>query len=179
MIREITKDTNVLQTVSSKAKPKSKETKQVVQDLIDTAEEYKEQCIGLAAIQIAEPTRILVAFNGENFIPFINPVITQYLGEKYEVEEGCMSLEGKRKVKRSRGVEIMHQKGNKFVKEKYGGLFAEILQHEIDHLNGVLFIDHIKDDPEAWFYIDDKDGELKPVKDFSEIENNKDLWPDD
>ena len=138
MIREITKDTNVLQKVSNKANPKSKETKKIIQDLLDTAEEHKDNCVGLAAIQIAEPTRILVAFNGENFIPYINPVITQYLGERYETEEGCMSLDGKRKVKRSRGVEIMHQKGSKFVKEKHSGLFAEILQHEIDHLNGKL-----------------------------------------
>ena len=138
MIREITTDTNILQKVSTKANPKTKETKQVIQDLIDTAEEHKDRCVGLAAIQISEPTRVIVAFNGENFIPYINPVITQYLGERYETEEGCMSLDGKRKVSRSRGVEIMHQKGNKFVKEKHSGLFAEILQHEIDHLNGKL-----------------------------------------
>ena len=49
-----------------------------------------------------------------------------------------MSLEGTRKVIRSHGVEIMHQKGNKFVKERYIGDYAEILQHEIDHLNGKL-----------------------------------------
>ena len=92
MIREITTDTNILQKVSSKANPKSKETKQIVHDLIDTAEEHKDRCVGLAAIQIEEPTRVLVAFNGENFIPYINPVIIQYLGERYEAEEGCMSL---------------------------------------------------------------------------------------
>ena len=84
MVREITKDTNVLQTVSRKANPKSKETKRIIQDLLDTAEEHKDKCIGLAAIQIAEPTRVIVVFNGEKFTPYINPVITQFFGDKYE-----------------------------------------------------------------------------------------------
>ena len=138
MVRNITTDTNILQSVSKMANPKAKETKQLIQDLMDTAQEHKHRCVGLAAIQIEEPVRVFVAFNGERFLPYVNPVIIQQFGEKYETEEGCMSLKGTRKVVRYDGVEIMHQKGSKFVKEKHTGYYAEILQHEMDHLNGIL-----------------------------------------
>lgn len=138
MVRDITMDTDVLQRASKMANPKSKETVKIIQDLMDTAQEHKDRCVGLAAIQIEEPVRILVAFNGENFVPYVNPVIIQHFGEKYETEEGCMSLKGTRKVIRYNGVEIMHQKGGRYMKEKHTGYYAEILQHEIDHLNGKL-----------------------------------------
>lgn len=136
MIREIVKDPEILQQVSKKIKPK--DAKQIIQDLIDTAEEHNDRCVGLSAIQIGEPVRVFVAYTGEKFIPFVNPVITQYLGDVYEAEEGCMSLDGSRKVNRYKSVEILHQKGSKFVKERYSGFFAEIIQHEMDHLSGKL-----------------------------------------
>lgn len=136
MVKEIVKDIAVLQTVSSKANPK--EAKKVIQDLIDTANEHKDCCVGLSAIQIGIPLRICVVFNGDKFIPFINPIITKTLGDKYEAEEGCMSLDGTRKVMRYGRIEIMRQTQNGFVKEKYRGYMAEILQHEIDHFNGKL-----------------------------------------
>lgn len=138
MVREIVKDTEILQQISVKAKPNSEELRQVIQDLTDTAWEHKERCVGLSAIQIGEPVRVFVAFTGEKFIPFVNPTITRRYGEAYEAEEGCMSLEGSRKVTRYSGVEIMHQKGIFFVRERYCGFFAEIIQHEMDHLNGKL-----------------------------------------
>ena len=136
MIREITKDTEILQQVSKAITPK--DAQQVIQDLLDTAEAHSERCVGLSAIQISEPVRVFVASTGERFIPFVNPVITRYLGSVYEAEESCMSLEGSRKVSRYKGVEIMYQKGTKYVKERYSGFFAEIVQHEMDHLRGKL-----------------------------------------
>ncbi len=136
MIREITKDIEILQQVSKPIKPK--EAQQIIQDLLDTAGAHKELCVGLSAIQISEPVRVFVAIRGGRFIPFVNPVITRYLGSVYEAEESCMSLEGSRKVSRYKGVEIMYQKGTKYVKEQYSGFFAEIIQHEMDHLNGKL-----------------------------------------
>lgn len=136
MIREITKDIEILQQVSKAIKPK--EAQRIIRDLLDTAEAHKERCVGLSAIQISEPVKVFVAFTGERFIPFVNPVITRYLGSVYEAEERCMSLEGSRKVSRYKGVEIMYQKGTKYVKERYMGFFAEILQHEMDHLSGKL-----------------------------------------
>ena len=105
MVREIIKDPEILQQVSKKIKPK--EAKQIIQDLIDTAEEHSDRCVGLSAIQIGEPVKVFIAFTGDKFIPFVNPVITRYLGARYEAEESCMSLEGSRKVLRHRGVEIL------------------------------------------------------------------------
>ena len=138
MVREIVKDTEILQQISVKATPKSEELKQVIQDLTDTAWEHKERCVGLSAIQIGKPLRVFVAFTGEKFIPFVNPLITRYLGEVYETEESCMSLEGSRKVTRYSEIEIMHQKGTFYVRDRYRGFFAEIIQHEMDHLSGNL-----------------------------------------
>lgn len=140
MVREIVKDETILQTVSTKADIKSEETQIVVRDLIDTANAHKESgnCVGLAAIQIGVPTRILVVFNGNEFVPIVNPRILRFFGTKYEAEEGCMSLDGVRKVKRSYGIEIMRETKQGFVKERHKGFKAQILQHEIDHLNGKL-----------------------------------------
>lgn len=139
MIREITKDTEVLQQISAKVKPEDAHTKQLVTDLIDTAVSLgPESCVGLAAVQISEPFNVIVVYDGQKYVPYINPVIIRYIGDQYEIEEGCVSLEGTRLVKRYRGVEIMHQKGKKFVKEKHYGFYAEILQHETDHLKGKL-----------------------------------------
>jgi peptide deformylase len=138
VVKEIIKDIDILQQISIKVNPNSKETKQIIQDLIDTAEEHKARCVGLSAIQIGEPVRVFVAYTGEKFIPFINPVIVQLYGDVYETAEGCMSLDDTRKVKRYKKIVIMHQKGNKFVKERYSGFYAQIIQHEMAHLSGKL-----------------------------------------
>ena len=138
MVKEIVKDLEVLRMKSSKANPKSEETKLVIRDLIDTANEYKDRCVGLSAIQIGVPLRICVVFNGENFIPFINPIITKTYGDKYETEEGCMSLDGTRIASRYERIEVIRQTKNGFIKERFRGYMAEILQHEIDHFNGKL-----------------------------------------
>ena len=123
---------------SSKANPNSEETKSVIKDLIDTANEYKDRWVGLSAIQIGVPLRICVVFNGDDFIPFINPIITKTYGDKYEAEEGCMSLDGTRIVSRYERIEVIRQTKNGFIKERFRGYMAEILQHEIDHFNGKL-----------------------------------------
>lgn len=138
-VREICKDTNFLQQKSKKAEPNSNNTKSVIEDLIDTANKHKDRCVGLSAIQIGVPLRICVVFNGDAFIPFVNPVITKFTGDKYVSEEGCMSLDGTREVVRYEKIEIIRQNSNeRFVKEKFKGFMAEILQHEIDHFNGKL-----------------------------------------
>lgn len=138
LVKEIVKDLEVLQTISLKANPKSKETAEVIRDLTDTAEYHKDRCVGLSAIQIGVPLKICVVYNGRDFVPFINPIITKTFGDKYEVEEGCMSLEGTRKVIRHERIEVIRQTQNGFSKEKFSGYMAEILQHEIDHFNGKL-----------------------------------------
>ena len=137
-VKEIVKDTEFLQKKSTKANYKSAEAMEVIRDLIDTANEHKERCVGLSAIQIGVPLRVCVVFNGNEFIPFVNPIITKLFGDKYEAEEGCMSLDGTRKVMRYDRIEVMRQTKSGFVKERFRGYMAQILQHEIDHFNGKL-----------------------------------------
>lgn len=135
-VREIVRDLDVLQKVSGKAN--YSECSELIADLNDTANAYKERCVGLSAIQIGVPLRVCVVFNGEEFIPFVNPVITKCYGEKYKTEEGCMSLDGTREVARYEKIQVMRQTKSGFVKETYRGYMAEIIQHELDHFKGKL-----------------------------------------
>ena len=137
MVKDIVKDIDILTQKSVKA-TNNDEVEEVIRDLIDTAEAHKDRCVGLSAIQIGVPLRICVVYNGERFIPFVNPVITKSFGEKYKVEEGCMSIDGKREVMRYERIEVFWRSKNRFVKEKYKGFMAEIIQHELDHFEGIL-----------------------------------------
>lgn len=137
MVKDIIKDMDILTQKSVKAE-NNDEVEEVIRDLIDTAEAHKDRCVGLSAIQIGVPIRVCVVFNGESFLPFVNPVITKCYGEKYNIEEGCMSLEGKREVMRYEKIEVIRRSKNSFVKEKYKGFMAEIIQHELDHFEGKL-----------------------------------------
>jgi peptide deformylase len=136
MIREIIKDEKTLTTKSEKA---GKEDLYIVKDLLDTATYYQDRCCGLAAVQINELKRIIVVFDGKRFIPMINPIILAHSSSKYITMEGCMSLDGQREVSRYNDVTVIYDdiKGKK-IKMKYNRYVSEIIQHEIDHLNGVL-----------------------------------------
>lgn len=135
-VRNIVKDLKFLQKKSKVANPN--EISELIRDLIDTAEAHKDRCVGLSAIQIGVPLRVCVVWNGEKFVPFVNPVIYRYLGKKYEAEEGCMSLDGTRKVERFERIHVLKQVKNKIVKEGYRDFMAEIIQHELDHFDGKL-----------------------------------------
>lgn len=135
-IKEIVTNLEILQTKSKIANPN--EVSEVIRDLIDTAEAHKERCVGLSAIQIGVPLKVCVVWNGEQFVPFVDPVITKKFGKKYEAEEGCMSLDGTRKVERFECIELFRRSGNRMVKERYRDFMAEIIQHELDHFEGKL-----------------------------------------
>lgn len=137
MVRDIVTDLEILQMKSMKADIEKDETKQTIADLIDTANEHKGRCVGLSAIQIGVPLRVCVVFNGDEFVPFVNPIILKKW-DKYETEEGCMSLDGLREVSRYDRIEILRKTRTGFIKEKYKGYMAQILQHEIDHFDGKL-----------------------------------------
>ena len=111
----------------------------IIQNLLDTAEAHKERCAGLAAPQIGKLKRAIVVRMGNEFVPFINPVIIKHSPGWYYTEEGCLSLEGKRSVKRYHTIMVSYTdaKGNRRTRQ-FSGPIAQILQHEIDHLNGVL-----------------------------------------
>ena len=139
-MREIVRDTEILQTVSKVVDVNSEETERIIRDLIDTANANRENnhCVGLAAIQIGEPKRITVVYDGKKFIPFVNPIISVTKGKKYTAIEGCLSLDGERQVERRQQITVLRATKNGFVREKYNGFMAQIIQHEIDHLNGKL-----------------------------------------
>lgn len=141
MVREIVKDVDKLNSPLDKVtKEDYLEAVVIIADLIDTALHYKDICLGLAANQIGYNKRIIVARVGtETFMPLINPVITKRSTIKEKSFEGCLSLDGEREVTRYRSVEVMFQnRYSKTQRLKCTGLLAKIMQHEIDHCNGVL-----------------------------------------
>ena len=136
MIKEIVKDEQILSQKSEKAE---KSDLFIVKDLLDTAEFYKDRCCGLAAIQIGYLKRIIIVWCDSKFTAMINPIIVKKSTDKYTTEECCMSLEGKREVVRHKNVTVMftNQYG-KIEKRLCGMQLSQIVQHEIDHLNGKL-----------------------------------------
>jgi peptide deformylase len=139
--------------------------------------------VALAAVQIDELKRIVVVrndFNDKNdhtFTVFINPVITKYEGKLEEDYEGCLSVKNVYgKVPRYTKVRVkaMGMNGKEF-RVTAEGFLARIFQHEIDHTNGIVFIDHIKDDAQA-FYRLTEGGELVKVDYETEVKANAELW---
>lgn len=111
----------------------------LISDLIDTANAHKDNCAGLACIQIGIPKRVILVRQNDDFVPFINPMIIKRSPKTYIAKEGCLSLDGIRTVKRHHSIKVMWttQNGKRKVQE-FNGYIAEILQHEIDHCKGVL-----------------------------------------
>ena len=137
MIKTIIKDIEFLQQKSEQFIIGKDDA--ILIDMMDTANAHKENCAGLAAIQIGELKRVILVRNGNEFIPFINPVIVKKSGKIYIANEGCLSLDGTRAVKRWFTVMVKWTDVNgKTNIKSFSGYFAEILQHEIDHLNGIL-----------------------------------------
>jgi peptide deformylase len=111
---------------------------QVVQDLLDTLKANEAGCVGMAANMIGVKKRIIAVNIGFANIAMINPVIVKKSGV-YETEEGCLSLIGVRTTTRYKDIEVEFQDMN-FKKQcqKYSGWTAQIIQHEIDHCDGIL-----------------------------------------
>lgn len=118
-------------------------TKEIAQTMIEIQKTH--QGIGLAASQIGILKRIIVVEIDNNFCVFINPKISKKSKKKEIMEEGCLSFPGLfLKIKRPQEIEVeaIDLNGNK-IKMKVKGLIARVFQHEIDHLNGILFIDRL------------------------------------
>lgn len=135
MIKPINRDTTLL---SQKSTPATKQDINTVTDLLDTLEFHKEHCVGMAANMIGVNKRILVFELGTIPVPMINPVITKRSG-KYTTEEGCLSLDGERSTVRYQDIEVKYLDKN-FAShtQRFNGFVAEIIQHEIDHFEGIL-----------------------------------------
>lgn len=141
--------------------------------------------VALAAVQVDVLKRVVVVRNNfdnksdHSFTVFINPVITKFEGDVQSDYEGCLSVKSiyglvprYSKVR----VKAMGLDGREF-RVTAEGFMARIFQHEIDHTNGIVFIDHIRDNHDAFFRLADK-GELTPLDYDTEIADNPELWED-
>ena len=135
MIREIVKDPIFL---AQKSIPATKEDIAIAQDLRDTLEAHREGCVGMAANMIGVAKRIIIFDNDGSDMVMFNPEIIKSSGQ-YDTEEGCLSLDGVRPVKRFQSIKVKYQ-NEKFQNriKTYHGWTAQIIQHEIDHCNGIL-----------------------------------------
>ena len=135
MIQPIMKDPIFL---AQKSLPATVEDLTVAQDLLDTLEAHKEGCVGMAANMIGVSRRIIVFDNEGTYMTMFNPEIVK-CSQPYEAEEGCLSLSGKRKAKRYRSIKVRYQNEAFQIRLKtFKDWPAQIIQHEIDHCNGIL-----------------------------------------
>ena len=112
--------------------------RQVITDLLDTLHASLDRCVGMAANMIGERKRIIVFCNGPMQMVMVNPEMIAKSGE-YEAEEGCLSLTGLRKTKRYRKITVKYQDQTfRQLTGTFEGFTAQIIQHEIDHCNGIL-----------------------------------------
>ena len=135
MIKPIVKDIVFL---GQKSEPATKDDIAVIDDLIDTLRANLEYCVGMAANMIGVKKRILVFAIGDLIIPMVNPVILNK-ENGYETEECCLSLIGFRKTTRYEKIEVEYFDRNfKKHKETFSGFTAQIIQHEVDHFEGII-----------------------------------------
>ena len=135
MIREICKDVIFL---ARKAEPATPEDLPVAADLLETLEHHKDGCVGMAANMIGVNKRIIAFDNEGEYMVMFNPQILRRSGP-YDTEEGCLSLTGVRPVKRWKTINVQWQ--NEKVQQRiknFTGWTAEIIQHEIDHCEGII-----------------------------------------
>lgn len=125
--------------LSQKAIPATIDDLEVVQDLLDTLKEHEQGCVGMAANMIGVNKSIIVINDEGNYLVMINPKILKTSGQLYETEEGCLSHQGKKKTKRYEKIKVEYLDGNfKRRIKSFENFSAQIIQHEIDHCNGVL-----------------------------------------
>ena len=135
MVREICKDEAFL---AQKAEPATADDLVVAQDLLDTLVAHKDGCVGMAANMIGVNKRIIAFDNEGEYMVMFNPVIVKQSGI-YEAEEGCLSLTGTRKTKRFQTIKVQWQNEKFQTRLKtFTGWTAEIIQHEIDHCEGII-----------------------------------------
>lgn len=135
MIREICKDIIFL---AQKAEPATPDDLPVAADLLETLEYHKDGCVGMAANMIGVNKRIIAFDNDGEYMVMFNPEILRKTGP-YDTEEGCLSLTGVRSVKRWKTIKVKWQ-NEKFQQriKNFTGWTAEIIQHEIDHCEGII-----------------------------------------
>ncbi len=135
MIKPITRDIFFLGQKSEEA---VKQDTTIGQDLQDTLKANQDRCVGMAANMIGVKKRIIIVNMGMLNLVMYNPVILKK-DTPYETEEGCLSLDGVRKTTRYQNIEVEYLDGKwKKHRQQYFGWVAQIIQHEVDHLNGII-----------------------------------------
>lgn len=180
-----------LRQISTEVTEIDEEVKDIIEQMIQASLDWEKEhefelSAALAAPQLGFNRRIIVVRedmnekSNNNFIALINPVVIKTEGRILRDYEGCLSVPTiYGKVPRPAKARIKAQlTDGTEVKLKTEGFLTRTILHEIDHLDGILFIDHIRDKKDAFYKLDNK-GDLVPVDYEKEIKNNKNLWPDD
>lgn len=177
-----------LRTSSKKVGVITDEVKKIIQDMKDATLDWEasrshEVSVALAAVQINQSTRIVVVRedfkdkDNHTFYVLINPKIVKYDGAIEEDFEGCLSIKDVyARVPRYEKVKVkaLGINGKEF-RINAKGFLARILQHEVDHTNGKVIIDHVRDVPDAFFRLED-DGKLSPLDYEKDVKDNAELW---
>lgn len=179
-----------LRQKSSRVHVVTDEVRKLIKDMTDASLDWEDSrpfeiSAALAAVQIDQLVRVIIVRNNfedkaeREFVALIDPEITKAEGELIEDFEGCLSVKniyGKVKRYSKIRVKALDENGDE-VRLKADGFLARVIQHEIDHCNGVVFIDHIREDTKAFYELDDA-GELQPLDYAAKVENNHELWDD-
>ena len=136
MVRPICKDNFLL---SMRSAPANAEDIQTAQDLLDTVTAHSHECVGMAANMIGVLKRIIVFQDGMRYTVMLDPVIKWHSPESYDTEEGCLSHTGTKPTKRYESIEVEYlDMRMKKCRRRFSGFTAQIIQHECDHLDGIL-----------------------------------------
>ena len=136
MVKEIVKDEFFLK---QKSKECTKEDTYIAQELLETIQAYKAQCVGMAANMIGYQKTMMVVLDEDDYLILINPVILKTSNKTYTTEEGCLSLQGVRKTQRYESIKVSYLDINFKKKIKtFKGYTAQIIQHELDHFEGKI-----------------------------------------
>jgi peptide deformylase len=191
MAKIITTPDPRLREKSKKVREVTPEVKDVIKRMVQLSLDWEKEhphelSAAMAAPQMGELIRVIIVRENlddkddQSFTALINPEIIKAEGELIEDYEGCLSVPAiYGKVKRPKKVRLraMLEDGTMVRLKATDGL-ARTLLHEVDHLDGVLFVDHIKGERDAFYRLDDK-GNLRPLDYATEIEDNKAIWGED
>lgn len=136
MVKEIMKD---LLFLGRKAEAATKEDRAIAEDLLDTLRAHRDHCVGMAANMIGEQKAIIAIADGNRLTAMLNPEVVKKSPKTYNTVEGCLSIPGEREVERHDWIEVKYRDMDWHKeKRKFTGFEAEIIQHELDHLEGKL-----------------------------------------
>lgn len=136
MVKEIMKD---LLFLGRKAEAATKEDRAIAENLLDTLRAHRDHCVGMAANMIGEQKAIIAIVEGNRITAMLNPEVVKKSPKTYKTVEGCLSIPGEREVERHDWIEVKYRDMDWHKeKRKFTGFEAEIIQHELDHLEGKL-----------------------------------------